>query len=98
MSQENVERLRTVYEQWAKGNFRAGGELFEDDVVFRTFEAIADEDLVVHGKDGVTDFMRRFLQQWGRPQDRGEELHGQWRQDPGRDPPVWPRKAQRSGG
>jgi ketosteroid isomerase-like protein len=64
MSQENVERLRTVYEQWAQGNFRAGGELFDDDVVFRTFEAIADEDLVVHGKDGVTDFMRRFLEQW----------------------------------
>jgi ketosteroid isomerase-like protein len=64
MSEENVERLRTVYEQWAQGNFRAGGELFDDDVVFRTFEAIADEDLVVHGKDGVTDFMRRFLQGW----------------------------------
>jgi hypothetical protein len=69
MSEENVERVRTVYEQWAKGNFRAGGELFDDDVVFRTFEAIADA-----------------------------ELHGQWRQDPGRDAPVWPRKAQRSGG
>jgi ketosteroid isomerase-like protein len=64
MSEENVERLRSVYEQWAKGNFGAGGALLDDEVVFRTFEAIADEDLVVHGKEGATDFMRRFLEQW----------------------------------
>src|SRR5215204_516730 len=64
MSQENVDRLRSVYERWAKGDFRAGGELLDDEVVFRTFEAIEDEDLVVHGKEGITDFMRRFLQQW----------------------------------
>ena len=31
MSQENVERVRTVYEGWARGDFRAGSDLFAPD-------------------------------------------------------------------
>jgi len=29
MSQENVDTLRAVYDEWGRGNFRAGGELFD---------------------------------------------------------------------
>jgi ketosteroid isomerase-like protein len=29
MSQENVNTLRAVYGEWRRGNFRAGGELFD---------------------------------------------------------------------
>jgi ketosteroid isomerase-like protein len=29
MSQENVDTLRAVYDEWRRGNFRAGGELFD---------------------------------------------------------------------
>jgi hypothetical protein len=28
MAQDNIRRLRAVYDEWAKGNFQAGGELF----------------------------------------------------------------------
>ena len=39
MSQENVERFRAVYSEWAQGNFRPGGQLFAPDVAF---EALTD--------------------------------------------------------
>jgi hypothetical protein len=29
MSEENVDTLRAVYDEWRRGNFRAGGELFD---------------------------------------------------------------------
>jgi ketosteroid isomerase-like protein len=29
MSQENVDTLRAVYDEWGRGHFRAGGELFD---------------------------------------------------------------------
>jgi ketosteroid isomerase-like protein len=29
MSQENVDTLRAVYDEWGRGNFRVGGELFD---------------------------------------------------------------------
>jgi len=34
MSEENVEVLRRVYDEWAKGNLRAGLELFDPDIVY----------------------------------------------------------------
>jgi Ketosteroid isomerase-related protein len=60
MSQENVERLRAVYAEWAKGNFRAGGELFAPDV---TFEPMSDGREALGG-DAIERYMREFLAQW----------------------------------
>ena len=37
MSEENVETLRAVYGEWARGNFNAGSDLFARDAVFETF-------------------------------------------------------------
>jgi ketosteroid isomerase-like protein len=37
MSEENVETLRAVYGEWARGNFNAGSDLFARDTVFETF-------------------------------------------------------------
>jgi ketosteroid isomerase-like protein len=73
MSQENVERLRAVYAEWATGNFRAGGELFAPDVVFEPAERItvaggarlADgRSSVFLGRDAIAEYMREFLAQW----------------------------------
>jgi ketosteroid isomerase-like protein len=64
MSEENVARLQPVYAEWAKGNFHAGLELLEPDVVFRAFDAFEDEDLTFRGTEAIADFIRQFLHQW----------------------------------
>jgi ketosteroid isomerase-like protein len=61
MSQENVERLRDVYSAWAKGDFRAGGELLAPDVVF---EPMSDGRQAYRGRGAVENQMREFLAQW----------------------------------
>jgi ketosteroid isomerase-like protein len=61
MSQENVERLRAVYSEWAQGNFQAGRELFADDVVF---EPMSDGRKAYVGPEAVADQMRDFFAQW----------------------------------
>jgi ketosteroid isomerase-like protein len=63
MSQQNVDAVRAVYEEWAKGNFRAGVNLYDPLVLFIPF---ADFPAASHylGTDGVTEFMRAFLAAW----------------------------------
>jgi ketosteroid isomerase-like protein len=34
MARDQVEALRAVYDEWARGNFRAGQDLWDPDVVF----------------------------------------------------------------
>src|SRR6476659_4333198 len=60
MSQENVERLQAVYSEWARGNFRPGGQLFAPDVAF---EALTDGRAAI-GRDAVEGYMREFLAHW----------------------------------
>jgi ketosteroid isomerase-like protein len=60
MSQENVERLRAVYGEWAKGNFRAGGELWASEV---SFEQASDGRSAL-GRDEIEGYFREFLAQW----------------------------------
>ena len=61
MSQENVQRLQAVYSEWARGNFRAGGDLLADDVVF---EPMSDGRDAYLGREAVERQMREFLAQW----------------------------------
>jgi ketosteroid isomerase-like protein len=63
MSRENVESVRAVYEEWAKGNFRAGGDLWDGRVVFVPDAELPDAG-DYFGLEGVTTFMRAFLQPW----------------------------------
>jgi ketosteroid isomerase-like protein len=73
MSQENVEIVRAIYEQFAKGNFRAGGDLWDPRVVF--IPAADLPDAGDHfGLEGVTTFMREFLQPWTNFTIAAEEL------------------------
>ena len=73
MSQENVEIVRAVYEEWAKGNFRAAGELWDQRVVFVPVAELPDSG-DYFGLEGVTTFMRAFLQPWTRFTITAEEL------------------------
>ncbi len=61
MSQENVEKLRPVYREWARGNLRAGRELFAPDV---RYEAEAPGQGSVIGAEAIGKQMREFLDQW----------------------------------
>jgi ketosteroid isomerase-like protein len=71
MSEEIVERLRAVYTEWAKGNFRAGGELFAPDAVL---EQIAEPGSVYRGRDAIADYIREFLAQWSEFRIEAEEV------------------------
>ena len=60
MPPRNVDRLRRVYAEWERGNFRAGGELFADEIVFVPAVDAPPES----GRDAVAAYMRDFLSQW----------------------------------
>jgi hypothetical protein len=63
MSQENVEAVRAVYEEWAQGNFRAGTDLYDPLVLFIPIPEFPAAEHYL-GKDGVRDFMLTFLGAW----------------------------------
>jgi ketosteroid isomerase-like protein len=63
MSQDNMTAVRAVYDEWAKGNFRAGGDLWDSRVVFVPIADLPDAG-DYFGLEGITTFMRAFLQPW----------------------------------
>ena len=77
MPESNRERLEELYREWAKGNFRAGTELFAPDI---SFETVSD-GLEAIGREGIAGFMREFLAVWNdfrieaaEIEDRGDEV------------------------
>jgi ketosteroid isomerase-like protein len=71
MSQENVRRVREVYSEWARGNFRAGGDLLADDVVF---EPMSDGREAYLGREAVERQMREFLAHWSAFRVEAQDL------------------------
>jgi ketosteroid isomerase-like protein len=74
MSQENVELVRQIYAQWARGNMWAGVEMFDTEIVFESFMPDANDRVVAHGPDEIEAFMREFLAQWANYRLIGEEF------------------------
>ncbi|HSD25538.1 MAG TPA: nuclear transport factor 2 family protein [Solirubrobacterales bacterium] len=60
MSHENVDRLRGVYNEWAKGELQAGEELYAEGA---TFVPMA-EGRETLDRDGFRRFMHSFLSEW----------------------------------
>jgi ketosteroid isomerase-like protein len=60
MSEENIARLRAVYDDWGKGNLKPGGEIYAHDA---SFQPIADGREVLD-LEGFRRFMHEFLAQW----------------------------------
>jgi ketosteroid isomerase-like protein len=60
MSRENMDALRAVYEEYSRGNFRAGIELYDPDVLLVSRSDLPDADRYV-GVDSITAYMREFL-------------------------------------
>ena len=63
MSQENVEAVRAVYEEWAKGNLGAGVDLYDPLVLFIPLSDLMSESRYV-GVEEMRPFMRGWLEPW----------------------------------
>jgi ketosteroid isomerase-like protein len=74
VSQENVELVRRVYAEWARGNMRAGVQMFDPEIVFESFMPDASDDVVAHGPEEVDAFMREFLAQWANYRIVGDDF------------------------
>ena len=61
MSRENVDALRAVYEEWSRGNFRTGFDLYDPDVLLVSRRDLPDPDRYV-GVDSISAYMREFLE------------------------------------
>jgi ketosteroid isomerase-like protein len=74
MSEENIEAVRGVYGEWAQGNFRAGVELYDPDIVFVQGRDLGTDSGTFLGLDGVRDYMGKFLEVWERVTIEADEL------------------------
>ena len=61
MSQENVDALRAVYEGWARGEFRAGMELYDPHIVLVSHPDLPDAGRYV-GVESIRGYMRQYLE------------------------------------
>jgi ketosteroid isomerase-like protein len=74
MSQENVEIVRAVYDEWGRGNLRAGLDLYDPRAVFIPFDNPDGGMGFYLGAEGVGEFMRGWLKSWTDFTIAGEEF------------------------
>jgi ketosteroid isomerase-like protein len=65
MSQENVETLGRLYEAWGVGDFGVGRDVLDTNVTY-IVRAPFPEPAVLVGADAISDYMRRFHEQFER--------------------------------
>jgi ketosteroid isomerase-like protein len=63
MSRENVELVRSIYDRWAEGDFRAGRELLDPHITTVWAEEFPTAG-TYHGPDGHAAAMREWLSAW----------------------------------
>lgn len=73
MRQGNVEVIRGIYERWAMGDFRAGVESFDEQIMFVQGAGFPEAGTYV-GPQGITRYMRDFLESWTRITIAAEEV------------------------
>jgi len=73
MSEENVETVRSVYEEWAKGNFRAGVELYDPQILMVQHQGFPESGSYL-GLDGIRRYMGEFLEAWEEVSLSAEEV------------------------
>lgn len=73
MSQENVEAVRGVYEEWRSGNFRAGVDLYDPLALVIQGPEFPEAGAYL-GLDGIGRYMRSFLEAWERVTIEAEDL------------------------
>jgi ketosteroid isomerase-like protein len=73
MSEENVEIVRGILDEWGRGNFRAGTERF-DPYSTLVLRAEFPEAGGYHGPEEIRAYMQRFLGAWEKVAIKGEEF------------------------
>jgi ketosteroid isomerase-like protein len=63
MSQENVEAVRAVYDEWGKGNFRASEDLLDPHVLFILSPGFPEAGTYL-GTERMAEYTRNFLAAW----------------------------------
>jgi ketosteroid isomerase-like protein len=61
MSQANMDALRAVYDEWGRGNFKAGLDLYDPDVLLVSRRDLPDADRYL-GVDSMRAYMREYLE------------------------------------
>ena len=73
MSQENVDAVRAVYHEWAKGNYRAVVDLYDPLVLFVAHPSQPEAGHYL-GIDAIRDYMLRLLPAFESYTEEAEEL------------------------
>jgi ketosteroid isomerase-like protein len=73
MSQENLDAVGTVYQQWGRGNLGAGRELYDRFVLYIPLVDFPAAAYYV-GPEGAGEFMREYLKEWTNLTISAEEL------------------------
>jgi ketosteroid isomerase-like protein len=73
MSQENVEVVRAVYKKWSRGDFRAGVDILDPNLLFILGEEFPESGVYL-GHEGLGEYMREFLSAWTKLTIAAEEL------------------------
>lgn len=68
-----MEIVRQIYDRWARGDFRAGSELFDPWVVLVLRREFPDAGAYL-GPEQISGYMRRFLEGWDHAAIEGEEF------------------------
>lgn len=63
MAADDVQKVREVYEHWARGEWREKAELFAEDLRSTTFDADGDE-ITLNSREELASWLRGFLSQW----------------------------------
>jgi ketosteroid isomerase-like protein len=71
MSRENVEIVRRIYDEWGQGNFRAGVERFDPNILLVLRSEFLDAGAYV-GPERVATYMRDLLADWSDLAIEGE--------------------------
>ena len=75
MSRENVEVMRRIYDEWGRGNFRAGGEMYDPHVVFVMGPGFPETGAAYLGPERIALYMRRdFLASYAEIKIEGEQF------------------------
>lgn len=71
-----VAALEQVYREWKDGNYRAGFELYDEDMVLQVHNPIPDAG-IYDGIAGMQRYMRRFLETWDEYEIRADEIEAE---------------------
>jgi len=72
MSQENVDLVRGVYDDWSRGDFWGLGGLLAPEATF--WSELPPGEVLCHGPQEVAGFFREFLRQWRDYRIEGREF------------------------